>query len=94
MCDVKFTYQMFYAVALATLDCTERANQPVCRQHQIQAFPTILVFRQSKNKEIGECSLIDIRVDLFNGVVLLIVKHRPQMERPRITRIVYGQARG
>jgi len=39
-----------HSVALATFDCTIPAHQEICRQNQIQGFPTILVFRQSKSK--------------------------------------------
>lgn len=43
-----------HSVALATVDCTMESNRYLCHKHHIQAFPTILVFRQSQNKETGQ----------------------------------------
>ncbi len=38
-----------HSVALATVDCTVPAHRRICLDNHIQAFPTILVFRQSAN---------------------------------------------
>ncbi|GBG29273.1 Protein disulfide-isomerase 5-4 [Hondaea fermentalgiana] len=37
-----------HSIALASFDCTVKAHQKICMDNGIQAFPTILVFRQSK----------------------------------------------
>lgn len=39
-----------HSAALATVDCTSQVNYNLCRANQIQAFPTILVYRQGKNR--------------------------------------------
>ena len=41
-----------HSVALATLDCTVAAHRSLCLQNHIVAFPTILVFRQSRNNVV------------------------------------------
>jgi len=41
-----------HSAALATVDCTVKKNIPLCKANHIQAYPTLLVFRQSKNKNI------------------------------------------
>mmetsp|Transcript_22402 Transcript_22402/g.28644 ORF Transcript_22402/g.28644 Transcript_22402/m.28644 type:complete len:494 (+) Transcript_22402:161-1642(+) len=41
-----------HSVMLATVDCTEKKNIPLCREKHIQAYPTMLVFRKSKNRNI------------------------------------------
>ncbi len=40
-----------HSAALGTVDCTERNNIELCRKNHVQAFPTVRVFRQSKNRE-------------------------------------------
>mmetsp|Transcript_21586 Transcript_21586/g.42396 ORF Transcript_21586/g.42396 Transcript_21586/m.42396 type:complete len:522 (+) Transcript_21586:77-1642(+) len=37
-----------HSIALASFDCTIPSHRNICMQNNIQAFPTILVFRQSK----------------------------------------------
>lgn len=43
-----------FSIAMATVDCTAGPNRALCMAQHIQAFPTVLVYRQAKlNKVAG-----------------------------------------
>ena len=42
-----------HSLALGSIDCTRSENVQLCRDNHIQGFPTILVYRQGKNRAVG-----------------------------------------
>lgn len=39
-----------YAVNVAAVNCDEEINKPLCSEHKIQGFPTVMVFRPPKHQ--------------------------------------------
>lgn len=55
-----------YAVNVASVNCDENSNKPLCSQHRIQGFPTVIVFRPPKWSP-GKTKLSRHVPEIYNG---------------------------
>lgn len=60
-----------YAVNVGSVNCDKEYNKPLCSEHKIQGFPTLLVFRPPKHKK-GTSKSAKHVPEVYNGERTLV----------------------